>query len=93
MNQSTALSQQKIALLAKCLEFEATDLQTVTNFAKRIGKDAGQTRVQLGIRSTDNLDEYAAVIWQVVSSLNGLPLELVQRFAQDLKNTLEEVGV
>ncbi len=92
-NQSHLLSQQKIAILAKCIEFEATDMVTVSNFARRIGRDAEMIRVQLGIRNTDRLDEYSATIWQVVDALNGLDIELVEKFAKDLKGMLEEVGV
>lgn len=106
-NHSTLLSLQKLAILAECVSMEICNellgqnfnVPTLNNFARRIKSDSGELISRLeksgryGVRMTELTEAYSSEIWRTVTLLNGLPLDAVKEFNDNLEAEFKEIGV
>lgn len=101
------LSLQKLAVLAECVRIEFSNEllgsvftdKTLNNFARRIRSDAEEIVKRLeksgryGVRMTEVTEEYSSEVWRVVTLLNGLDVEVVREFADNLSRELEKIEI
>src|ERR1700761_7574405 len=88
-----AYSMQKLCILSQVMQYEhANELDVdfkmpiVNNFAKRIGTDAQaiidhiKRHGKIIPTNHDAVEEYSAVIWQILDLIIGLKVEALQEF-------------
>jgi len=72
---------------------------TLNNFARRIRSDSDELIKRLeksgryGVRMTEVTEEYASEVWRTVTLLNGLPVDSIREFNDELSKSLEAIGV
>jgi hypothetical protein len=98
------LSLQKLAILSECTLIESLSeldvdfrVPQINNFARRIKSDAKEIQQHLSksgrynVKMTDIVEEHAGEIWRIVTLLNGLPIENIKEFADQLDKELEGI--